>query len=391
MPFSKSPIRILVWAWLILLVGLSACTPAKTPSPTTGLVFVGSYTQPGQQGISIFRFDPARAALNPLGKAGDLPNPSFLVIDPSQRYLLAVSESGDFQGQASGAVSSYRIEAATGALALINSQPSGGTGPCYLSVSPNGKWVFVANYGGGSVAVLPLGEDGRLGQPVSVVQHHGSGADPARQEGPHAHAIQMAPGAQNLVLAADLGLDQVLIYDFDPVRGSLTPHTPPALGLPPGSGPRHFSFHPSLPFLYLVSELTSRVTVFKFDASAGTFQEIQSLPLLPDGYSGRNTSADIHISPDGKTLYASNRGDDSLASFHIDPSSGQLAALAHTPSGGKTPRNFAIDPSGSYLLAANQDSGSLATFRIDPSNGKLTLAGPPNLVDHPMCVLFMLP
>ncbi len=367
-----------------LLCLLAACQPARA-----ALVFVGSYTPNGGAGISTYRLDLASGSLSLLKKSGELPNPSFLAIDPSRRYLLAVSESGEYLGQPGGAVSSYRIDAATGSLTLINSQPTRGASPCYVSVDPSGKWVLVANYSGGSLTVLPLDAEGRLGEPSALEQHHGSGPNPERQEAPHVHSVQVARGNPSLVLAADLGLDQVLLYDLDSARGSLAAHAIPSLALKPGSGPRHFAFHPSLPALYVLNELASSLSVFRFDAKQGSGEEIETVSLLPAGYSARNTSADVHLSPDGRFLYASNRGHDSLAIFAVDPASGKLTPQGQQPSGGKTPRNFAIDAGGRLLLAANQDSGTIVSFRIDAASGKLSPTGAVTEVEQPVCILIM--
>jgi len=382
--------RIFLVFGLLGLFALQACSPlAPTQAAHSSLVFAGTYTGQNPNGIFVYRFDPTSGALTLLSKTAGLPNPSFLTVDPGRRYLLAVSETGDYLGQPGGAVSSYRINSETGGLTLINSQPTHGASPCYVSVDPSGRWVFVANYSGGSVTVLPLGEDGRLGEPTALVQHNGSSINQNRQEAPHAHSIQRAPGSQTLVLAADLGLDKILLYDLDPAKGSLAPHAVPSLALKPGAGPRHFTFHPTAPYVYVANELDSSVTAFHYDAPNAAFQEIQTLSLLPPDFQGENGSADIHITPDGKFLYASNRGHDSLAIFSIDAASGQLTSLGHQPSGGKTPRNFAIDPSGTYLLAANQDSGSIVTFRIDKATGKLSPAGPVTQLDQVVCLQFL--
>jgi 6-phosphogluconolactonase len=356
-------------------------------------VFVGTYTNAAQdqtnpQGIYVYRMDGQTGALSLLKQAGGLPNPSFLTVDPSRRYLLAVSETGNFAGQAGGGLSSYAIDPASGALTLINSQPTHGADPCYVSVDPSGKWVLVANYTGGSVTVFPLGEDGRLGAATDLIQHHGSSVNTARQEGPHAHSAIFAPGSSTLVLVADLGLDRIMLYDLDPAKGTLSPHSVPWLEAKPGSGPRHMVFHPNQRFLYVTHELDSTVTAYQYDAAAGIFTELQTLSLLPQDFSGQNTSADIHITPSGKFLYASNRGDDSIAIFAIDENSGKLTSLGQVSTQGKTPRNFAIDPGSNFLLAANQDSGTIVTFRIDAATGQLTPTGQTTQAPSPVCIKF---
>ena len=360
---------------------------------TSPLVYVGTYTQDRQgnnrpDGIYVYRMDPATGALSLQSKAGGPPNPSFLTTDPSGRYLLAVSETGQYQGQVGGGVSSYTIDPASGALALINSQPTHGSAPCHVIVDPSGKWVIVANYNGGNVTVLPLGSDGRLGAPTDLVQHHGSSINKSRQSEPHAHSAIFAPGSSTLVMVADLGLDRIMLYDLDPIHGKLNPHATPWISIHPGAGPRHMAFSPDGRFLYVANEVDSTVSVFQYDAKQGTFTGLQDLSLLPADFSGQSTAADIHLAPSGKFLYASNRGHDSLASFSVDPASGKLTPTGQTPTQGKTPRNFAIDPSGTFLLVANQDSHTIVTFRIDTASGKLTPTGAVTQVASPVCIKF---
>ncbi len=332
--------------------------------------------------------DPATGTLTQLSQAGGPPNPSYLALDPSGRYLLAVSEWGQYALQPGIGISSYSINKATGALALINSQPVGGESPAYVSIDPAGKWVLVANYMGGSVTVLPLGEDGKLGEHTALIKHQGSGPNKDRQEAPHAHSAILAPGS-NLAMVADLGIDKVMLYDLDPAKGALVPHAVPALELDPGSGPRHMSFSPDGRTLYVVNELSSSLSSYQFDAASGTFQDLQSVSLLPAGFTGKNTSADIHITPSGKFLYASNRGHDSLAIFAIEKTTGKLTLVGHQPTQGKTPRNFAIDPTGAFLLAANQDSNAIVSFRIDPATGALTPTGQVTKLTMPVCIKFL--
>lgn len=360
-------------------------------------VYVGTYTQgpaKGQNrpdGLFVYRMDPTTGALTLVSKAGGPPNPSFLTFDPSGRYLLAVSETSQFAGQDGGGVSSYAIDKSTGALTLINSQPTHGAASCYVTVDPSGKWVLVTNYSGSNFTVLPLGADGKLGPFTDVVVHTGSSVNKDRQEGPHPHSVILAPGSPTLVMVADLGLDRIMLYDLDTVKGKLTPHAAPWITIHPGAGPRHMAFTPDGQTLYVANEVDSTVSAFHYDAAKGAFTELQNLSLLPANFSGQNMSADIHVTPSGKFLYASNRGQDALAMFSIDPPTGQLVATGYVSTQGKTPRNFAIDPTGSFLLAANQDSGSIVTFRIDPANGKLTPAGQVTQLAAPVCVKFFVP
>ena len=380
------------------MIAFVGCAPVRppvpTPSPAARLaVYVGTYTgggSGGSRGIYRFELDPASGAFTDPVLAGESENPSFLALHPGGRVLYAANELGTFGGAATGAVSAFAIDGATGILTGLGQQASGGADPCYVSVDRGGRNVLVANYTGGSVAVLPIGSDGRL-QPASAVRRQvGTGPDKARQEGAHAHAIVLDT-AERFALAADLGVDRVFVYRFGATAGTLEPNDPAAAALEPGSGPRHLAWHPSGAYLYVINELRSTVTAFRFDAARGALQSFQAITTLPAGFSGPNTAAEIAVSSDGRFLYGSNRGDDSLAMFKIDAASGALAPAGHVSTGGRTPRHFAIDPSGRWLLAANQDSDSIAVFLLDPSTGRPELVGRPITVSKPVCVVFVPP
>ncbi|HEU4751893.1 MAG TPA: lactonase family protein, partial [Armatimonadota bacterium] len=320
----------------------------------------------------------------------ETPNPSFVAIHPNHRFLYAANEVGSYGGQKTGSVTAFAIDPATGALTKLNDRSSHGDGPCFVSVDHRGRDVLVANYGAGSVAALPIGADGRLGEATAAIQHHGSSVDPQRQEGPHAHSINVAPD-NRFAFAADLGLDKILIYRFDAARGTLTPNEPAFAKVAPGSGPRHFAFHPNGRHAYVINEMKSTVTAFDYDPKRGALAEIQTLSTLPADFHGGSSCAEVQVHPSGKFLYGSNRGHNSIAMFRIDPATGKLTAIGHEPTGGKTPRNFGIDPTGKYLLAANQDSDSLVVFRIDPESGRLTPTGSRVEVPMPVCVRFLAP
>ena len=352
------------------------------------MVYVGGYTDGEGQGIRLFRMDLASGKLTPAGVGPNIVNPSFLALHPGGRMLYAVSEVGSFHGQKTGAVSGCSINPADGSLTLVNAQSSGGAGPCHVTVDRLGKNVLVANYSGGSVAVLPVDNDGRLREPSSIIQHHGSSVDPKRQEGPHAHSINL-DSANRFAFAADLGLDAILIYRFDPDHGTLTPNDPASVNLAPGAGPRHFAFHPGGRTAYAINELNSTVTAFNYDPEAGSLREIQSISTLPDTFKETNYPAEIRAHPTGRFLYGSNRGHDSIAIFRIDPASGRLTAAGHRATGGKNPRNFRIDPTGRYLLAANQASSTIVVFRIDPETGDLTPTGETAEAPTPVCVVML--
>lgn len=344
------------------------------------LVYVGTYTGPKSKGIYAFRMN-AEGKLAPLGLVAETPSPSFLAIHPNEKFLYAANEKND------GTVSAFSIDSTSGKLALLNDQPSHGAGPCHLIVDETGKTVMVANYGAGSIAAYPVGKDGRLGEATAKIQHQGSGADPRRQKGPHAHHITTDPG-NRFALVCDLGLDKVLIYRFNPARNTLVANDPAFGTLKPAAGPRHLAFHPKGEFAYVNNEMNSTLTVFKFDKKRGALEELQTVTTLPEGFS-KNSTAEIEVHPSGKFVYVSNRGHDSIAGYSIDQKTGKVTFIEHQPTQGKTPRNFAIDPKGEFLLAENQGSDSIVVFRIDGKTGRLTPTGEKAEVGSPVCIKFV--
>ena len=345
------------------------------------LVYVGTYTGKGSEGIYVYRLDPSTGALTSVSKTAGLENPSFLAIDPKGRCIYAVRESGR-QG---GAVVALSRNSTTGELTILNEQPSGGQGPCYVTVDREGRFLLVANYGSGHVAMLPIADDGRLQPATSVVQHEGSSVNPNRQKGPHAHCVVL-DAANRYALAADLGIDKVMVYRPDFEHGKLLPNDPPFVRSEPGSGPRHIAFHPTGKYVYVIEELSSTIAAFTYDADAGTLKPFQKIGTLPEGFQGTSTCADIHVHPSGRFLYGSNRGHNSIAIFAVDDKTGGLRLLGHEPTQGKTPRNFAIDPSGTFLLVANQDSDTIVTFRINQDLGALMPTGQVCRVSMPVCL-----
>jgi 6-phosphogluconolactonase len=342
-------------------------------------VYVGTYTGGNSKGIYGFRFHPSGGTLEPMGLMAETVSPSFVAVSPNHKFLYAVNEIDDFGGQKAGSVSAFAIDGKTGKLTFLNQVSSRGGAPCHVSVDKTGKTVLVANYNGGSVAAFPVKDDGRLGEASAFVQHAGSSVDKSRQEGPHAHSFY--PSLDNrFAIAGDLGLDEVVVYKLDAANSGLTANDPPFAKVPPGGGPRHFAFHPSAKFGYTNNEMTSSVTAFTYDAARGALTSIQTISTLPQGFSGNNSTAEIFVHPNGKTLYVSNRGHNSIAVFAIDAKKGTLTALEQVSTQGKTPRGFAIDPTGGYLLAGNQDTDNIMIFRIDPKSGRLK-AG--KLVDAP--------
>ena len=299
-----------------------------------------------------------------------------------------MNELTKYKDAASGAVTAYAIDRKTGKLTYLNETASRGADPCYISFDKTGRYALVANYTGGSVAVFPVLNDGRVGAASAFVQHTGKGARPDRQEGPHAHWIQTTAD-NRFAVAADLGLDEVLVYKFDAANGSLKANDPAFAKLPPGTGPRHVAFAPNNKFVYVVDELNSTVTAFTYDAQGGVLSQIQTISTLPAGFSGANDAAEIHIHPNGKFLFASNRGHDSIVVFSIDQHNGKLTLVNHFSTLGKTPRNFELDPSGRLLFAANEDSGNIVIFKINLNTGKLTPTGQTLSAPAPVSLRFV--
>ena len=355
--------------------------------PRELLVYVGTYTSGKSEGIYLYRLNLASGELKHVATTRGVKDPSFLAIAPSRRYLYAVNEVEEFAGKKSGALSAFAVDQRTGELRLLNQQPSLGGAPCYVVVDRTGRFVLVANYSGGNFAALPARSDGSLGEATDVKQDLGSSINAERQEGPHAHCIVLDP-ANRFAYACDLGTDKIMIFRFDARRGKLIPNGKPWVQVKPGAGPRHLTFHPRGKYAYVINELQATVTAFAHDQVHGNLKELQTVPTLPKDFAGADTSADIHVSPDGRFLYCSNRGHDSIAAFKIDSRNGKLTFIARESTGGKTPRNFAIDPTGAFLLAANQKSDNIVTFRLDSKTGRLGVTGHAVEVPSPVCLKF---
>ena len=372
---------------LICLLAVLLVTTAEAPAGEC-LVYVGTFTGTGSEGIYAYRFDPATSETSSVGLAAATENPSFLAVDPNGRFLYAVNELDTFHNEPTGAVSVFEIDRESGKLKLLQQVSSLGGGPAHVSLDRSARYLMVANYNGGSVVVFPIGKDGRLGRQTAFVQNAGSSVNPERQAGPHAHFIQVTPD-NRFAITADLGLDKLLVHRFDAKTGSLTPGNPGFAAVDPGAGPRHVAFAPSGKFVYVVNELVSTVTVFAYKPGPGTLHRIQTIPTLPKKFAGKGTAAEIVVDGKGRFLYVSNRGHDSIAVFSIDPDNGNLKSLEWVASGGKTPRNFAIDPTGQWLFAANQDSNNINLLRIDQRSGRLTPADWSLTVISPVCIRFV--
>jgi 6-phosphogluconolactonase len=350
-------------------------------------VYVGNYTAKTEsKGIYLFEFSTDTGKLTAMGLAGETTDPSWVTVHPNGKYLYAANESGK-----ASTISAFSIDSKTGKLAFLNKLPALGEDPCYLSFDQTGKYLLVANYTSGSIVVFPIQPDGSLGEHTAFETDAGTpGPNQKRQTAAHAHWIEPS-GHNQFVYVADLGLDRVLFYKFDASKGTLAPGNPTdpsSAAVTPGAGPRHVAFGTGRKFMYVLAELTSTVTVFANEGHE-KFQSVQEISALPQDFSGRNDAAEIAISPDGKFLYTSNRGRDSVVVFSIDPTKGTLRKVEDVPTGGKEPRNFVIDPTGHYLLAENQNSNTIVEFAIDPSTGKLTQTGEVIQTPSPICIAFL--
>ena len=367
-------------AAFVCLLPNGVAQPAKAAKGEY-IAYVGTYTRPNKsKGIYAWRFQPATGKLTAIGLVGETTSPSFLAIHPTRKFLYAVNEISNYEGKRAGSVTAFAMDTKTGQLKLLNTVTSRGDGPCHLALDPTGRWLYVANYGGGSVAEYPVHEDGSLGESSAFDQHAGSSVNRQRQAGPHAHETVLSPDGKT-VFVPDLGLDQILSYKV----GGLTPNDPPYIKIAPGAGPRHMAFTPNGRYAYVMTEMTASVVALRYEG--GKFEELQTLPTAELG--ANISGAEIAVHPNGKFVYSSTRGANSIGVFAINADKGTLTQVERTPSGGKTPRNFAIDPTGAYLFAAHQDSDNVVVFRIDGKTGKLTPTGDTVEAFAAVCVTFV--
>ncbi|HUE14051.1 MAG TPA: lactonase family protein [Planctomycetaceae bacterium] len=373
---------------LFVSVAVVAARSSARGAEGTERVYFGTYAEKPNQGIFVAELDLASGVVSPPRLAARTTNPSFLAFDPSHKFLYAVAEVSMLGGKRTGGVIAFAVDGPTGRLTRLNEEPSHGAGPCHLVVDKTGKNVLVANYEGGTAAVLPILDGGRLKSASSWVTHHGKGPNPERQEQAHAHSINL-DAANRFAFVADLGLDKVFVYHFDAAAGSLKANDPNFVAVAPGAGPRHFAFHPTGRFAYVIDELASTITAFWYDADNGTLATFQTVSTLPKDFKGSNTGAEVVVHPSGKFVYGSNRGHDSIAMFSVDAATGRLTSVGHEPTQGKTPRNFAVDPTGNYLLAANQDSDTVVVFRVDPATGRLKPTGQTLKIHMPVCIKYV--
>jgi putative heme-binding domain-containing protein len=383
MPFLRS-----VVALSLLLTGILAANAADPPAKGGKYwLYIGTYTGKQSKGIYRAEFDPATGKLSEPALAVEVGNPTFLTVHPSGKYLYAVGETADFGGKKTGTVNAFTIDPKTGDLKLLNRESSGGGGPCHITTNKTGTYVFVANYGGGSVAALPIHAGGRLDEATGFVQHKGGSKATPRQSDPNAHSINLDP-SNKFAVVADLGMDKLLVYKFDARKGTLTPNDPASLDTAPAAGPRHFAFHPDGKHAYYCGEIDSTVNALEWDADKGSFKKIQSLTTLPKPTEG-NSTAEVVVHPSGKFVYVSNRGHNSIAIFKVDQKTGELSTVGHQGEGIKIPRNFSVDPSGTWLLVANQDGHSVIVFEINQDTGELKPTTTKIEVGAPVCLRFL--
>nr|WP_298868020.1 lactonase family protein [uncultured Gimesia sp.] len=384
------PKYFLLGAVIMLSTLFSALDAQRVSAAEKIRVYVGTYTRGSEsRGIYQLLMDSESGKLSHAGTTENVDNPSFLAIHPTQKYLYAVNEVGDFQGTKAGAVSAFAIDPETGELTLLNQVSTKGAAPCHLDIDDTGRTLLVANYTGGNICSLRLRKNGKLKNNVSFIQHIGSSINPARQKAPHAHSINLDPQNRHAVVA-DLGIDQLLVYQFDPVDGSLTPNSPPGIKMAPGAGPRHFAFHTTGKWGYVINELNRTITAMNYNAKQGSFEEIQTISTVPKGTPAKgNSTAEVQVHPSGKFLYGSNRGPNTIAIYQIDQQTGKLTSTGFESTGGEIPRNFKIDPTGKFLLAANQNTHNVVVFKINQKTGTLQNTGHEIRVPKPVCIKFV--
>lgn len=390
MLFSAAPRFSKSVAWLLAFAGMTVITMHATHSSTLAadrpLVFISAFATGEKAGIHAFEFDVQAGALKPVHRTADVQNPFFLALSPNRKYLYSIHAKA-FGGKEHEEVAAFELEGRTGKLKLLNRQSALGSAACYLDVDATGKMLVVANYTTGNVASLPIKSDGSLGEAAAMIQHVGSSVDASRQKEPHAHCFVVGPD-NKFAFAADLGLDQVLSYRLDPATGKIAPHTQAFVRTPPGAGPRHLTFRPNGKQMYVINELKNSVTLFDYDTANGYLLERQTISTLPADFTGRTYCADLKITPNGKFLYGTNRGHDSIACYGL-ADDGQMSLIAIEPSLGKGPQNLAVLPGGDYLLCANMPGSNVIVFRIDQATGKISPVGDPVSLPSPSCIMLV--
>lgn len=391
MPIKSRFVHLAFALWMLIPLSTGRLEAAQSEAgpPDHWLVYIGSYTGGESEGIYLLKLDAETGALENLGLAGKATNPSFLAFHPTLPILYSTGNMGGAEGIEKGGVSAHAI-GKDGRLTALNHQSSIGDGPCHVTVDRAGRHVLLANYSGGSLTAIALDAEGKLGESTSYIEHTGSSVHPDRQKQPHAHSVNLDT-AGKFAFVADLGIDQVVVYRFDDRTGKLEPNDPPFAQLAPGAGPRHFAFHPSGKFAFVINELDNTLTAFAYDEKAGRLKTLDTAPTLPADFTDPNTTAEVRVHPNGRFVYGSNRGHDSIASFEFDIDSGKLKSLGWTSTEGEVPRNFNLDPTGTFLLAANQRTDNVVVLRIDPETGIPAPTGIQVKAPTPVCVLFLDP
>ena len=367
--------RILLLSLIILTISVSAQKNSK--------LIIGTYTNGKSEGIYVYDFN-TKTGDNTFVSSIKTSNPSFIAVSPNKKYVYAVNEDADAANNG-GAVSAFKFNKKKGLLRFINQQPSGGNHPCYITFDKTGKWVIVANYSGGSLSLLPVNKNGSVATAKTVINHKGKSINKNRQESAHVHSTVLTPDNKNL-LVADLGTDKLMLYNFDDINGTLTENSTASIKVNSGAGPRHIALDPSGKYVYLTEELSGTIGVFSLGENA-TLKLLQTISAVAENYKGSFGGADIHVSPDGKFLYASNRGEaNTIAIFSVDTNTGLLTAIAQQSTMGVMPRNFNFDPSGNFLLVANQQSGGIVIFSVNHQTGLLTDTGKRIDVPNPVCI-----
>ncbi len=359
------------WPAAVLLALFACPANAQKGGSPSEILYAGTFSQRESQGIYVFQFSRGSAKLTEIQTLADKESPSFMALHPNKGFLYAVYREGKGPDDKNGTATAFRIDKKTGKLQKLNEQPVTGQDPCHIVLDPKSRFVYVSNYSSGNVTVLPVQPGGGLGPSIQTVQHEGSSVNPDRQKSPHAHSA-VFDKAGRFLYVSDLGTDKIMIYAADPKTGRLTPATQPFAQTRPGAGPRHFTFLPNGRYAYAAAELSSEVEVFKVDKRSGALSPVQQISMLPGGFGGDSFAADIHTSPDGKFLYASNRGHDSIVIYSVDPATGRLTLVGHEPTRGGHPRNFHIEPKGEYVFVANRDKDNIAVFRRNRLTGKLS-------------------
>ncbi len=369
-----------IWMWLMFVQPLFAQSMMKE------ILYVGTYSQGGSEGVYVVEIDRLARKSKVLQTVHDKQHPTFLAVHPNQQFLYVAYREGADGGDKNGTIAAYRIDQSTGKLSPLGSLSSMGDSPCHLSVDPTGRMLFVSNYRGGNLVAFKINSDGSLAPDPDFVQHEGRSIHPQRQDAPHMHS--MIPAADgNYVYASDLGIDKIMIYKVDAERGELTPAETPFVSSEAGAGPRHLEIHPALPYAYSVEELSNTVAIYQISPQDGSLTAHGRVNMLSDGiHADENTAADIHISKNGSFLYASNRGQDNLVIYQIDPENGRLSLIGHQPTGGKHPRNFKVDNQGELVFVANMHSDNIVVFSLDASTGLLEPVGWEMVIPQPACV-----